>query len=168
MRTLKWLSCLAAVLLLVGSSSVRAQLPANEIEGTWRMVSQKLVYPDTVINQSGNWGPGYKILNSTHFAWGRETGDGETVLAGGGQYEYYPEQDVYIEHIEYHSDTALNGATIRFTARIEGDTWYHIGEVGDYQLREVWKRVDPEQAWGEKRTDSLATGGQIRETGQEE
>lgn len=164
MRTLTRLWVLLLLLLLIGVPNVQAQLPANEIEGTWKMVSQKLVYPDTVINQSEKWGPGYKILNSTHFAWGRETGDGNTVLAGGGQYEYYPEQDVYIEHIEYHSEPDLSGVTLRFTARVEGDTWYHIGEVGNYKLREVWKRVDPEEAWAEMRTDSLSTGARTAET----
>jgi len=107
------------------------------------MISRELVYPDSVVDQSDDWGPGFKILNSTHFAWGRETKDGSQVLAGGGWYEYHPEKNVYIEHIQYHSDPALAGQTIRFTARVEGDTWYHIGKLGDFKLREVWKRVDP-------------------------
>jgi hypothetical protein len=122
-----------------------AQRPSNELEGTWRMVSQELVYPDSVVDQSDQWGPGYKILNSTHFAWGRETQNGEEVLAGGGRYEYDPEADVYIEHIEYHSDPGFAGQTLRFTARVEGDTWYHIGDLSTYKLREVWKRVGPEE-----------------------
>jgi len=139
------LATVALALLLGGSMSAVGQLPSNELEGTWRMVSQELVYPDSVVDQSDQWGPGYKILNSTHFAWGRETEDGETVLAGGGRYEYYPERDVYIEHIEYHSDPGFSGTTLRFEARVEGDTWYHIGDVGNYKLREVWERVDPEE-----------------------
>lgn len=117
------------------------QLPYNELEGTWRMISQELVYPDSVVDQSDTWGPGYKILNSTHFTWGRVTGDGEEVLAGGGRYEYNPETNTYIEYIEYHSDPGLVGQGIEFTARVEGDTWYHIGDLGNYKLREVWQRV---------------------------
>jgi len=141
-----------------------AQLPANQLEGTWKMVSQELVYPDSVVDQSGSWGANYKILNSTHFAWGRETEDGETVLAGGGRYEYYPQRDVYVEHIQYHSDPSMNGITLRFEARIEGDTWYHIGEVGDYKLREVWKRVDAEQAWAEMRGDAPARSNETADS----
>lgn len=136
---------LTLALLLTGLTTVSAQLPSNELEGTWRMISQELVYPDSVADQSDQWGPGYKILNSTHFAWGRETQDGSEVLAGGGRYEYYPEKDVYIEHVEYHSDPGFAGQTLEFTARVEGDTWYHIGDLGDYKLREVWERVDPEE-----------------------
>ncbi|MFO8098151.1 MAG: hypothetical protein R6T83_00855 [Salinibacter sp.] len=133
-----------ATLLSIPLSAV-AQLPANALEGTWRMVSQERVYPDSVVELSDRWGPSYKILNSTHFAWGRETEDGETVLAGGGRYEYHPERNVYIEHIQYHSDPGFSGTTLQFDIRVEGDTWYHTGDVGDYELREVWRRVDPDK-----------------------
>jgi len=160
MRTTQRLFGLVVALLVLGATTAWAQLPSNELEGTWRMVSQELVYPDSVVDQSGSWGANFKILNSTHFAWGRETEDGETVLAGGGRYEYYPERDVYVEHIQYHSDPSMNGVTLRFTARVEGDTWYHIGEVGDYKLREVWERVDPREARAQMRMDTT-TGGQV-------
>ena len=154
MVLLRRASVLACSLLLIGLSCARGQLPSNELEGTWKMVSQELVYPDSVVDQSGSWGANFKILNSTHFAWGRETEDGESVLAGGGRYEYYPERDVYVEHIQYHSDPSMNGVRLRFEARVEGDTWYHIGEVGDYKLREVWERVDPRQVQAELRNDT--------------
>ena len=144
MVLLRRASVLACSLLLIGLSCARGQLPSNELEGTWKMVSQELVYPDSVVDQSDHWGTNYKILNSTHFAWGRETRDSSEVLAGGGTYEYYPERDVYVEHVQYHSDPAFAGQTLRFTARVEGDTWYHIGDLGNFKLREVWKRVDPE------------------------
>lgn len=159
MRTLQRLCICILAILLTGGTSAWAQLPSNELEGTWRMVSQKLVYPDSVVDQSGNWRANYKILNSTHFAWGRETEDGESVLAGGGRYEYYPERNLYVEHIQYHSDPALSGETLRFEARVEGDTWYHIGEVGDYKLREVWKRVDPKQVRAELRGEASSEEG---------
>ncbi|MFB6099625.1 MAG: hypothetical protein ABEK84_11040, partial [Salinibacter sp.] len=163
MRTVQRLCVLVVSLLLLSSTGSRAQLPANELEGTWKMVSQKLVYPDSVVDRSGEWGANYKILNSTHFAWGRETKDGETVLAGGGRYEYYPERNVYIEHIQYHSDPAMSGATLRFTARVEGDTWYHIGKVGNFKLREVWKRVDPEKVRAQLRGDTVSTDSRTPE-----
>ena len=144
MRWIRRTLLVALCLILAGPMGAWGQLPTNELEGTWKMISRELVYPDSVVDQSDDWGPGFKILNSTHFAWGRETEDGSQVLAGGGWYEYHPEKNVYIEHIQYHSDPALAGQTIRFTARVEGDTWYHIGKLGDFKLREVWKRVDPQ------------------------
>lgn len=144
----RWIrgTLIAIAMLGLGASGAVAQLPSNELEGTWKMVRQELVYPDSVVDQSDQWGPGYKILNSTHFAWGRETQDGEDVLAGGGRYEYHPEKDIYVEHVEYHSDPAFAGQTLQFEARVEGDTWYHVGDLGTYKLREVWKRVDPGEA----------------------
>lgn len=158
MKTLFRLNvALAVSLLLMGTCPVLAQLPSSDLEGTWEMVSQELVYPDSVVDQTDEWGPGYKILNSTHFAWGRETKNGEEVLAGGGRYEYDAEEDVYIEHIEYHSDPALVGIQIEFTARVEGDTWYHIGELQSYKLREVWQRVDPEDVRREMEGGSPAS-----------
>ena len=141
-----------------------AQMPANELEGTWRMVSQERVYPDSSVDRSDEWGANYKILNSTHFAWGRETKDGQEVLAGGGRYEYHQDKDAYIEHIEYHSDPGFQDITIRFTARVEGDTWIHIGDVSSYQLKEVWKRVDPDDARQETENNSplgAAENGQL-------
>ena len=158
MRTALRLLGFVVAVFLIGSSGAWAQLPSNELEGTWRMVSQELVYPDSVVDQSGSWGANFKILNSTHFAWGRETEDGETVLAGGGRYEYFPERGVYVEHIQYHSDPSMNGISLRFTARVEGDTWYHIGEVGDYKLREVWERVDPSEVRAQMRADTTSMG----------
>ena len=156
---------LTIFLLLAGPMGAWGQLPTNELEGTWKMVSRELVYPDSVVDQSDDWGPGFKILNSTHFAWGRETKDGSEVLAGGGWYEYHPEKNVYIEHIQYHSEPAFAGQSIRFTARVEGDIWYHIGELGDFKLREVWKRVDP-QSVKQKISDSMPSSGASSDSSQ--
>lgn len=144
MRILRRGFVLLIALFFAGSVGAWAQLPANELEGTWKLVKQERVYSDSTVDYTDRWGPGFKILNSTHFAWGRETNDGAEVLAGGGWYEYDPEQNRYVEHIQYHSETDLAGQTLTFTAKVDGDTWVHVGEVGDYKLREVWKRVDPE------------------------
>lgn len=154
MCTLRRFFAVAVVLLLVAPSETWGQLPANELEGTWKMISQEIVYPDSVQDRSDDWGANFKILNSTHFAWGRETKDGEEVLAGGGRYEYYPEKDVYVEHIQYHSDPVLAGQTIKFTARVEGNTWFLTGDLGDAKLKEVWRRVDPEEVKAEMAASS--------------
>lgn len=146
MYMLRRLFALTIALLLVGPGGAWAQLPSNELEGTWKMISQEVVYPDSVQDRSDDFGSNFKILNSTHFAWGRETKDGTEVLAGGGRYEYYPEKDLYIEHIQYHSETAFAGQTLRFDARIEGNTWFLTGNLGDgVKLKEVWKRVDAKE-----------------------
>lgn len=156
---------LVLAVLLIGPTVVWGQLPSNQLEGTWKMVSQELVYPDSVVDQSDHWGPSFKILNSTHFAWGRETRDGTEVLAGGGTYEYHPQKNVYIEHVQYHSDPGFAGQTLEFTARLEGDTWYHIGDLGEFKLREVWKRVDPEEIQRQLALQDSTRGVTDTETG---
>jgi hypothetical protein len=137
MHTVRRLVGLLVAVVLVGTTGAWAQLPSNELEGTWRMVSQELVYPDSVVDQSGSWGANVKILNSTHFAWGRETEDVESVLAGGGRYEYHPERGVCVEHIQCHSDPSVNGGTLRFEARVEGGLVPHRREGGRQAARGV-------------------------------
>ncbi len=157
MCLLKKLSAVVLALFLTGATGAWGQLPSNDLEGTWEIVSQELVYPDSVVEQSGQWGKGYKILNSTHFTWARETQDGSEIMAGGGRYEYYPEKEVYIEHIEFHSDSSLKGSSIEFKAHVEGDTWVHVGELDGFKLREVWRRVDPKKARADLQGDTTAS-----------
>ncbi|GIV58638.1 MAG: hypothetical protein D6746_16765 [Bacteroidetes bacterium] len=121
----------------------QAQAPANVLEGTWKLISQREVYPDTVI-VTQRVPPSIKILNSTHFAWGYQTEDGEDVQAGGGRYTLVGDS-IYIEHIQYHTSGALVGLDIHFDARVVGDSlWYHTGIFPTgYRLEEVWRRVEP-------------------------
>lgn len=123
------------------ATAVLAQLPSNVLEGTWEMVSQRLVYPNTVVDQTDRIPYTLKILNSTHFAFGRQIQD-EEVYAGGGTYTY--DGDTYTEHIRYHSAAGLAGQSITFDARVVGDVWYHEADLGDFVLEEIWQRVDPE------------------------
>ncbi|QXD17073.1 DUF4488 domain-containing protein [Rhodocaloribacter litoris] len=132
-----------AVLLILPAFEGQAQAPANMLEGSWRLVSQRQVYPDTVL-VTRQVPPSTKILNSTHFAWGYQTEDGEDIQAGGGRYTLLGDS-VYIEHIEYHSSGALVGLDIRFQARVVGDSlWYHTGVFPTgFRLEEVWRRIEP-------------------------
>jgi hypothetical protein len=114
------------------------------LEGTWQMVSQRQVYADTTIDRGTFLGPSYKIINATHFAFGRQTViDGEPqedVFAGGGRYTLQGDT-LYTEIIEYHSNQGLVGTSLKFKCRVEGDLWYHTGIIGSLRLEEVWQRV---------------------------
>ena len=140
MRKIATIPFLLALFLLT-AASVFAQLPSNHLEGTWRLVSQRAVYPDTII-VTANIPPSMKILNSTHFSWGYQSTDGEDVLAGGGRYTL--ENDtLYTEYLEYHTSSVLVGLPLKFTAKIVGDLWYHTGEFpSGYRLEEVWRRIE--------------------------
>ncbi len=118
-----------------------AQKPANILEGSWRMVSQREVYPDTV-NVTVNPPPSIKILNSTHFSWGYQSDDGEEVIAGGGRYTFEGDS-LYTEFLEYHVSPVYVGLALEFSASIVGDLWYHVGEFpSGFRLEEVWRRIE--------------------------
>ena len=131
------------VLLILFTTSTFAQAPANMLEGTWKITQRTEVRTDTTIVFS-NVPSSVKILNSTHFAWGYQTDNGEDVLAGGGRYELLGDT-LYVEYIDYHTSPVLVGVTIEFKAQVEGDTWYHTGQLGDFLLVEVWQRVKDEK-----------------------
>ena len=127
--------------LLVASPAL-AQHPANHLEGSWRLIGQRQIWPDS-IQVTRNVPPSTKILNSTHFAFGYQTADGEEVVSGGGRYEII-DDSIYVEHIEYHVSAPLVGLQIKFKANVVGDSiWYHIGEFpSGFRLEETWRRLD--------------------------
>ena len=132
------------IMLLV--TTVCAQAQSNPLVGTWEMVSQRSIYPDTTIDRGRYLGPSYKILNDTHFAFGRQTiingRVDDDVYAGGGRYSFDGDS-TYTEFIEYHESAPNVGLTIEFKAKLVGDTlWYHTGQIGTMRLEEVWRRVD--------------------------
>ena len=131
-------SLLFFVSIFLSTPAVLGQLPSNDLEGTWEMVSQKAVYPDSTVDRTDQIPYTLKILNSTHFSFGRQIGE-EEVYAGGGTYSY--DGETYTEHISYHSAAGLAGQSIVFDARVDGDTWHHTGDIGDFVLEEVWRRV---------------------------
>lgn len=137
MRTLT--SLLTAALLLLCFSEVQGQDRDNPLRGSWRLIAQQEVYVDTVIVRQ-KVDPSTKILNDSHFAFGFQSADGETVVAGGGRYTL--KGDSYIEHIEYHSSPILVGRDIEFKVNLDGNKWHHSGQIGDYRLEEVWVRLD--------------------------
>lgn len=138
---MKQASALLLFIAFLASPAVLAQAPANHLEGSWRIVSQRSVYPDTVIITL-NVPPSIKILNSTHFSWGYQSANGAEVLAGGGRYTL-EDDTLYTEYLEYHTSEALVGVALRFSARVVGDLWYHVGEFpSGYRLEEVWRRIE--------------------------
>lgn len=133
------ISILLFVFLFYSAPQVLGQQPSNVFEGTWEIVSQKLVYPDSTVDRTDQVPHTLKILNATHFAFGRQMGE-EEVYAGGGTYTI--DGETYTEHIEFHSAGALVGQSVTFDARIEDDLWHHSGQIDDFVLEEVWRRVD--------------------------
>jgi len=138
---MKRIVLISSVVLFFVGMPAQGQAPANRLEGTWQMVSQREVYPDTIL-VTKDIPHSLKVLNSTHFAWGYQATHGEDVLAGGGRYDVL-DDSVYIEHIQWHTSPVLVGMDIHFHARVVGDSlWYHtrIFPTG-YRLKEVRRRI---------------------------
>ncbi len=132
---------LTFVLLILFATTAFGQLPSNHLEGTWRLVSQRAIWPDTII-VTANIPPSMKILNSTHFSWGYQAASGDDVLAGGGRYTLEADT-IYTEYLEYHTSSVLVGLVLQFTVKVVGDLWYHTGEFpSGYRLEETWRRIE--------------------------
>lgn len=129
---------------LLFSVAAIAQSPGTILEGTWEMVSRRSVYPDSIVTPAPIQGPSFKMLNATHFAFGRQTvqrGEAmDDVYAGGGRYTVDGDS-LYTEHIEYHSSAGLVGQSIKFRCKVVDDIWHHTGQIGDFLLEETWRRV---------------------------
>ena len=127
-------------------SSPEINMSEHPLMGAWRMIAHRTIQGD-VVTETLKMGeepePGYwqtKILTDTHFAFGRQTDDGEDVIAGGGR--YYVDGDTYTEVIEYHTSAPLVGTRIPFEWRIdEQGYWHHTGTVGSLYLHEVYERI---------------------------
>ena len=142
---------LVLLLAVIAAPAAAQNAPVGEdrsdaLVGTWEMVSQREVYADTTIDRGRFLGPSYKILNKTHFAFGRQLiVDGvpaDDVFAGGGRYRY-DGKSRYVEYVEYHESAPTVGLEIEFDCRLQGDSlWFHTGTIGDMRLEEVWRRLD--------------------------
>ena len=128
------------------SASPVMKVDRHPLEGAWKMVAHKTIQGEIVQEtlklgdepESGYWQT--KILTDSHFAFGRQTDDGEDIIAGGGTYSV--NGDTYTEVIEYHFSAPLVGTKIPFEWRIdEQGYWHHTGTIGDLYLHEIYDRI---------------------------
>ena len=144
---MKKLSLLFLSLLLYSSAFSQDHMPPTDhpLTGEWKLVFQRSVFEthiDTMLAFGDHLkgGDQTKILTNTHFAFGRQSDDGENVTAGGGKYRI--EGNKYIEMIEYHTSGPLVGTEIAFSWEIKNEMWYHQGEFSNFRLEEVWVRIE--------------------------
>lgn len=133
--------------LLVSNAYAQEHMPPADhpLVGEWKLVFQRSVFEthiDTTLAM-GEHLPGgdqTKIITNTHFAFGRQSDDGENVTAGGGRYRV--EGNSYIEMIEYHTSGPLVGTEIPFSWEIKNGMWHHQGSFSNFKLEEVWVRIE--------------------------
>ena len=143
---MKTLSLLLFAALLFSNAYAQHMPPADHpLIGEWKLVFQRSVFEthvDTTLAKGDHFpgGDQTKILTQTHFAFGRQSDDGENVTAGGGRYRI--EGNSYIEMIEYHTSGPLVGTEIPFSWEIKNGMWYHQGDFSNFRLEEVWVRIN--------------------------
>lgn len=140
---MKKLMVIVIALLMLGTSSVLCQ-NSNELQGVWECIYAKYVFPDSTMENSTFVNPSVKLLTKKHFAFGHLRDNRESISAGGGEYSYNGE--TYIEHIKYHTYSALVGSSVEFKSELAGDKWTTKGVIpgvdGDIKLKEIWKRIE--------------------------
>jgi ketosteroid isomerase-like protein len=108
--------------------------------GSWKLVSAKSG------GQLIEFPPGTTILKHvtpTHFVWVHYDRNGQITQAGGGSYVL--DGTRYDETPEYglgEGVQPLLGKRQSFTARVEGNRWYHGGqESNGAVIEEIWERM---------------------------
>jgi hypothetical protein len=106
--------------------------------GTWELVSHDYGGQQAAPNQRQ-----IKILAPGHFMWVLYDKDKlKTVGAGTGTWAL--SGDTYTEHVDFidvEGGQSLNGADVKFTLTVSGDTLTQTGNLGGTNMKEVWKRL---------------------------
>jgi len=140
MKTL--VSLLAVTCILLGSTSYSQE--ANPFVGSWILVSSKSILSDTTMSADMSAFQSIKILSQTHFAYVTTMKAQDSIIfvrAGTGTYSF--DEKEYVEKVEYSSHPEMLGKVYDFTYEIEGDTWTHVGDLEEFNVRieEVWRRT---------------------------
>jgi hypothetical protein len=115
--------------------------PGQELVGTWEFLSAKTTRSDgTVVEYSNLDLRSNKILNSEYFCVVTRNADGSFRHATLGPYRV--EGNLYIETLEYSTNSSWIGSRPEYKFTLDGDLWT-IRTTGDREeiREEVWKRV---------------------------
>lgn len=114
-------------------------LTANPLEGSWQLVSGKLIENDVTTEYNEARMNSIKVIAGNHFSFVSHSGDNfyaaaaGTVIIDGMNYSEIP---------RYASYPPLIGKTFSFTYELNGDTWekkrYENSELVEV---EVWQRL---------------------------
>jgi hypothetical protein len=121
----------AGALALIGWAADSTTTPAkpSPLIGTWKM--------------DGSDREATKFITPTHFLWVWMDPKTKVITESlGGRYKH--EGNSYIEIPEFGTDATKDffGTELKFTVKLEGDKWTHVGELpGGFKIDEVWRRV---------------------------
>ncbi len=112
-----------------------------KLVGTWELVSYQYTLPDTVITGSTTNFTSIKIVTPLFFAYvGQTLPSKEFKRAGAGR--YIVKNDLLQEFVMFSSIKNMLGKTFKYKCVIEGDKWYHSGQINEIFIEEIWKKVE--------------------------
>lgn len=130
-----------------------------DINGTWELASYK-VQGDSVYSEYPSFTGVLRHITPTHYLWVYYNKDGDEVLMqGGGTYSLAGNTlTETVDHAYSSADLIDLGVSFPFDCRVDGDRWYHTGNItvavkdsvtgqrtqmDTLIIDEVWKRVAP-------------------------
>lgn len=114
---------------------------STKLIGTWELASYKYTLPDTVISGTNANFTSIKIISPLFFVYVGQTLPGkEFKRAGAGR--YIVKGEVLQEHMMFSSIKNMLGKTFQYKCVVNGDSWYHSGQINDIFIEEIWKRVE--------------------------
>jgi hypothetical protein len=128
-----------ALFLVLGLGTLASQ--GQDLVGTWEFVSAKTTRSDGTVAEYSNLDlRSNKILNSDYFCVVTRNADGSFRHATLGPYRV--EGNLYVEILEYSTNTDWIGSRPEYRFTLEGDLWT-IRTTGDREeiREEVWRRV---------------------------
>ena len=133
MRKISFLFCavvFAWLLLAAEKETPPTAVPkVSPLVGTWEMVTPEM--------------RALKFITPTHFIF-IHTDPKTKEIANSMAGRYRHEGNTYTEILEFGTSAMKDflGNEIKFNAKLEGDKWYHTGELpGGIKIDEVWTRV---------------------------
>ncbi len=121
--------------------TAQEQDTTNQLQGTWVLAAFKYTLPDTVISGNSQAFNSLKIFGSSHFIYiGKSLPDHMFKRAGGGRYQLNGDQ--LTEIMDFSSLANMLGKAFQYKVKIEGNTYYHTGQINDIYVEEIWKKLE--------------------------
>jgi len=128
------------VLFFLFPSSYFAQ-DSTKLIGTWELASYKYTLSDTVITGTNANFTSIKIITPKFFVYvGQTMPSKEFKRAGAGR--YIVKGEVLQELMMFSSIQNMLGKTYQYKCVVNGDSWYHSGQINDIFIEEIWKKVE--------------------------
>ncbi|EWH07345.1 MULTISPECIES: hypothetical protein [Pseudoalteromonas] len=112
---------------------------ANPLVGSWQFVEGKYATKEGYVTAKAPELTSVKLITDTHFSYITQK-NGNFHYAGGGKYVLQDQQ--FIETFSYGNVPSLQGKTMAFDYKVDGDLWHHtLYENGKLVEAEIWQRI---------------------------